>query len=455
MWDGVELDRTWKIVRQEGLVSTNGGFKVGTKKTSSKAALPGHVHDNFWPSMHYNMGDPRITYYLRQSPAAESAYPQNVSPNRRNIRLNIYSKDAASKPKVYARQLPSEWPDGGHNAPVGSWSPGTSDKTEPTAPQFSLNYTTAMKDSAIQPISNLGRFYSATELGRIFDPIMFKPSFPSVSESNGLINNGLMPSGKTWPDAVSGQESPFYGGGNTLRIGRPEHPAFDSDPKDGKHAVRLLDLFHAGLSRSSDKKEREGPLVRVNGHININTASRDALRTLAAGSLTMDPLLSRKVSNNHLKAPAMAPPIQKLSLTAPTGKLLADKVADAIINGRPYASPSDMARARSLDAQNNQLVPVFGNKALYPQNTNIEWNDAAAEEVFARVYESSTVRSRNFRVWVVGQAITPTTSATGQPEVLSEVRKVFTVFMDPGQRDQNGAINLTAVKIKTYSENDF
>jgi len=450
MWGGVEVDRTWKIVRQEGLVSTNGGFRVGTAKTSTKAALPGHVYDNFWPSMHYNMGDPRITYYLRQSPAAESAYPANVSPNRRNIRLNIYTKDAAAKPKVYARQLPSEWPDGGHNAPVGSWSPGTNDKTEPTAAQFNYTYTAAMKDSAIQPISNLGRFYSATELGRIFDPIMFKPSFPSVSETNSLINQGLIPAGKNWPDAASGQASPFYGGGNTLRIGRPEHPAFDSDPKEGKHATRLLDLFHAGLSRSSNKDEREGPVVRIHGHVNINTASRDALRALAAGALTMDPLLSRKVSNNHLNAPTMAPPTQKISLTAPTEKLLADKVADAIINGRPYSTPSDMARAKGSDG-----VQVFGNRALYPQNTNIEWNDAAAEELFARVYESSTIRSRNFRVWVVGQSIAPTTSATAQPEILSEVRKVFSVFVDPGQRDETGAINPTAVKIKISSENDF
>ncbi len=456
MWEGQVVDRTWKMVRQEGLVAAaqgggGGGFTVGSKKTLTKAILPGQIYDNYWPNMVYNMGDPRNTYYLRDAPAAENAFPENASPNRRNIRFNIYHGDAPGKPKVYARVLPSEWPDGGHNAAVGSWTMGSSDKTEITDPKFDFTYDPQMRYSAPQRISNNGRFHSATELGRIFDPIMFKPMFPSSADTHSLVDEGKLPSSQnSWPDAVSGQESRFYGGGNTLRIGRPEHPAFALDSMPGMHAARLLDLFHAGRSRAEDTGQREGPVTRVEGHLNLNTASRDALRALAAGVLVMDTQLSRQTSDSHLGAPWMAPPIMPLSLSAPHILTEADRVADAILRGRPYASPADLARAREADR-----TPVFGNRQVYPEQQQIEWTDAAAEEVFARVYESSTVRSRNFRIWIVAQALAPATGASGTPEVLSEVRRSFTLFANPGERRDDGSINPANPTITILHTNDF
>jgi hypothetical protein len=86
---------------------------------------------------------------------------------------------------------------------------------------------------------------------------------------------------------------------------------------------------------------------------------------------------------------------------------------------------------------------------------DIQWTDAAAEEVFARVYDASTFRSRNFRVWVVGQAISPTTSTTATPIVLAEVRKVFSVFADPGERNPDGTISPANSKLRIIHENDF
>ena len=87
--------------------------------------------------------------------------------------------------------------------------------------------------------------------------------------------------------------------------------------------------------------------------------------------------------------------------------------------------------------------------------STLQWSDAAAEEAFARVYNSSTVRSRNFRVWVVGQAVAPTAATNLSPEVLSEVRRVYTIFADPGDRDTDGSIDRAKFKTSILHENDF
>jgi type II secretory pathway pseudopilin PulG len=454
LWNGTESDRASNIVRQEGLVAASGnnsgnGFRVGTAETITKAALPGHVYDNFWPSMYYNMGDPRITYYLREAPLAEIAYPQNISPNRRNIRQNISSRDF----KVYARQLPSEWPDGGHNVAVGNWTTGTNDATEPTAPQFNFAYSTSMKDSAPHVISNRGYFLSATELGRVFDPIMFKPLLSSSSATDNLLN-GIIPASECWPDATTGQGSKHYGGGNTLRIGRPEHPVATpvTAAAFGMNAARLLDLFHCGMSRSTDDKEREGSLVGIHGQMNLNTAGREAIRTAVAGKMMMDPLLSRQSSTAHLGSPTMAPPVIELTLPDPAepARVIADRIAEAVIANRPYASAADV-----VDARDKNLKPVFGNREQFAQNKTIEWTDAAAEELFARLYESTTIRSRNFRIWVIGQAVEPTTGTNADMKVLAEVRRNFTVFAEPGERLADGTVNSAKFKTKVISTNDF
>lgn len=87
--------------------------------------------------------------------------------------------------------------------------------------------------------------------------------------------------------------------------------------------------------------------------------------------------------------------------------------------------------------------------------SSLQWSDAAAEEAFARVYNSSTVRSRNFRIWVVGQSVAPTAPTNLSPEILSEVRKAYTVFADPGARKSDGSIDSAKFKISILHENDF
>lgn len=457
MWNGEVIDRSYAIVRQQGFVfspqASGNGFKVGTPETISKGCLPGLLYERTVSSPYSNPGDPRIAFYMRSAPLAETAYPENISPNRRNIRQQIYKADDTFKPKVYARMLPSEWPDGGHNAEVGTWTTsGSSDKTDLSDPKFSLAYETNMKLSAIQMISNKGKFLSVTELGRVFDPVMYQPVFADNTTTNSFITSGKFPAAyMSWPDVVANDPaSNFYGGGNTLRIGRPEHPAFDTSTKPSMNASNLLDLFHVGISRSSILAQQQGAVTRIQGHVNINTASRDALRAMAAGSLVMDPLLSNQTSGNHDPSPTMAPPKIARTLDAPTQTIVADRIADAVIRSRPYSGIGALARAKEADG-----TFVFGNKTLYSDPSKIEWSDAAAEEVFARVFEGSTVRSRNYRVWIVAQAVAPTISTASNPEVLAEVRKVFTIFADPGERAADGSLVPSKFKSKITASNDF
>ncbi len=493
-WNGQEVERIPSIVRNpKGLT-----FHASFRRFFGKAAIPGHSYGPYGEFAN-NMGDPRIAHFIRFQggtpssangiPLGENAFPSNISPNRRNIRADIYSGSDPNKLKSWGRVIPSEWPDGGHDTAVTSWSSGWSlarqgnadpevgPLTSGTGPGFDPISIPGgglpQEGESITYLSNRKRYYSATELGRIYDPIMFLPTYDALSglDSTKLRGvgeptdtAGFMPAaGAPWPSVqIANSPSPYFGGGNTLRIGRPEHPKFDQPSghvpvnMPSTHAARLLDLFHAGKSRSSVKALREGPLARIEGHMNINTASRDALRSMAAGKLVMDPKLSKRTSDvfDTRMAPAVSP---LTTLSTPTMSKESDIIADAIIRGRPYTSTSELACALHSDGKQ-----VFGNAFLYPYTptgklytSQLQWSDSAAEEVFGRVYEASTTRSRNYRVWVVGQAISPTTAISTNPEVISEVRRVFTVFADPGARETTGAIIPSNFRVISLHENDF
>jgi type II secretory pathway pseudopilin PulG len=389
-----------------------------------------------------NMGDARMSFYL-QACAYPYDFPYNYSPNRRNLRFgNVYSR---STTPVYGRVMPSEWPDGGHNSEYGSnnffstYDPNDEEISPDDARFFQPNELPIPKiGEAPVLLSNRGRYYSATELGRISDPLLWDVGLPTVpNQPWGDITNTTQPSAD-------------HGGGNTLRIGRPEHPRFSPPNDPGLQATRWLDLFHAGISSSQNLALREGPVTEIQGKININTASRGALRALVAGPLGMDPRLAVRTSEIHDKTRLMAPPIELITLSPPTMTEQADRIADAIIRSRPYAATSNLALAKE-----DSNTYVFGNRNLFPNATKIEWTDAAAEELFARVYEASTVRSRNFRIWVVAQSVVPSTSTTRELEILAEVKKAYTVFIDPGIRNTGGEINPQNVKLQILHENNF
>jgi hypothetical protein len=442
-WNDTKVDQAHGKLRRSDATLHYPSDTKAKPRQKQRANVPALAHKRGASNYCNNPGDPRMTAYL-QAPQDANDYPDNYSPNRRNVRWgNIYAVDVSTKPKYYGRVLPSEWPDGGHDADYGNVpaavlaGEGSKDGDErvmPDDPQFFQNLLEPKPEQAPMMVSNRGRFYSATELGRIYDPVMW--------------NAGTPPSaGESWPDVTdSSLASGDFGGGNTLRIGRPEHPRFD---RPGLRATRLLDLFHAGKSRSDDASQREGALVRIEGHVNLNTARRDVIRALAAGSLRMDPLLAKRTSLTHDTMARLAPPVSPLELSAPTQEHEADRIAEAIMKGRPFASSSEIAALKD-----EQGRFVFGNRELYTDGASIQWSDAAAEEVFARVFEASTVRSRNFRVWVIGQSL-GSPQSDGLPVVLAECRKVFSVFAHPGERKPDGSIDPSKTRAVILDENDF
>ena len=103
----------------------------------------------------------------------------------------------------------------------------------------------------------------------------------------------------------------------------------------------------------------------------------------------------------------------------------ADKFADAVINSRPLLSTSALSAIRDSQGQ-----PFFGNPNQYNGSTQTaptEWNDPGREELFAKIYNLATTRSRNFRVFVTGQSLDK------NGNVLSTVTKVYQVFVKPNR----------------------
>jgi hypothetical protein len=425
-WNGAVIDRAGKIKRIDSVFGNSADqfrFSIGTKKTVSKASIPAHSYRSLG-NYYNNIGDSRITYYLRSIPVDDNASPENLSPNRRNLRRSsVYKNPAADYRGFYGRVLPSEWPDGGHNSPVGNWPITTSETVLPIDVRY--NFDSTDKQSAPQRISNIGRFFSATEMGKAFDPILRLPAYPNSSDTSS-IRSGFMPRNHHPDYILDSFASSDYGGGSTLRIGRREHPLFD---KPGLRASYLVDLFHAGSTEDPDAN-----VLLMESPLNLNTASRDAIRVLAAGLLRQDPIIANVVSWRHRNLPFAAPTAANIhnKIGAPETEIAADLIADAIIASRPFDSMGAVAAASTepivTDGRNPDPNQVFGNRDVYSYGENLEWNDAAAEEVFARVHDASTLRSRNFRVWVVAQSLQPRQEgSTAEPEVLAEVRKSFVI----------------------------
>ena len=482
-WNGVEVDGSRsQVVRRDMTLNYPTQAKpekLDRLRQRIENCVPGHSYSVDPNATQYsyvnNMGDPRMSVYLGESLDAskpnKSMSPNkygNYSPHRRTIRWSaVYSSDSSTKPKVYGRVLPSEWPDGGHNSAFGRVPAAIKrdydnndegdERIDPDDPQWLIGLVAPKREGAPMRVSNRGVFYSVCEMGRVYDPVMWEPMYESRTDTARILG-GLMPSGQSsWPSvAVETVESPDHGGGNSLRIGRVEHPKFevpdeDDDLESGQHAAHLLDLFHVGIPKSTDKSEREGELAFVAGNVNLNTATETAIRALVIGNLEQDPDLSRQVSKSHSTNDLMAPRTTNIELGAPVRDRAGDVIAEAIIRDRPFASAAELASIEDEDGEK-----IFGNREMYSYRDKIEWSDSAAEELYARIYESSTLRSRNFRVWVVGQAIVPLAQgSSAEPVIMAESRKVFNLFADPGDRTKDGAIDEIKYAPTVIHENDF
>jgi hypothetical protein len=304
--------------------------------------------------------------------------------------------------------LPATWPDSGHNPP----NPGAT----PAGPG---QFPDAVAKAAPTPdptkwisqlsTSSSGNLASVADLGNVWDPAQLSYA---VTNPGGALPD--IPSSATL--------SSKGGGGHTLAIGRPEFSSFD---QNGMRAWQLLDVFspNSGLNSTTNTA----------GLVNLNTASRDVLRALAAGILqNRDPAIlptSLLPQNNGLYPPSISSQ--------------ADLFADAVINSRPFLSTAALSAIRVTPPSGSQPEPFFGNPHQYNNQTPpTEWNDVGREELFAKIFNLATTRSRNFRVFVTGQSLDK------NGKVLSTVTKVYQVFVEPTRDPTTGAIQSQQVVIK-------
>ncbi len=438
-------------------------------------AQPGLAYRILRSGFAWNVGDTRAAYFIDYN-QEEISYRVGSSPWGRNYRR-------FEEPNTYA--MPGEsrtllWPDGGHNSVpcLESIKFVDLDPTDPTVrqrlrPKQNAQDSVAERQKFIQRISNAGRFYSPTEMGNVFDPIMWDPNGKDWYDEKVLYSDhaDLKPSVVNInPSAEQLDAHKRFCGGNSLRIGRAEHSLFRPDYRDnpdtgrpvdrGLAASSLLDLFHCGDANSEDPAYFEGPLVRIDGHVNVNTATHETLRALVAGRLVTDPLLK---INSDKAEPTATNPVVLLPPSRKHAESQADVIASAIIQNRPYVTPAEVAEKAVLSPADAEAMekdpelplleanaPVFGYTKHDPANdlrVQPEWSDAAAEELFARLWNNSTVRSRHFQVVVTGQAVK--IGREGATHVVATRSRLFHVFVRP-VRAADGTLQSQVVEI-TYS----
>lgn len=357
----------------DGVTNYSAGFLAGNQYIAAAAVagtrLPIH--------------DPRMTPYLGRGTGnqyAQTAYDTTYW-------RGYVSQQSAN---LISFGDPTYWPDGS-NTNLTTAQHGTLSSAAPTPGLFTNAQPAPCK------ISNFGSYTNICELGNIFDPIQWAPPGALTNYANCNITTNT---GSVWTT------NNLYGGGSTLRIGRPEHSRFAwtnvagstvATPNMQMSAAALLDLFCTTLQFDES------------GKINLNTAPAPVLRALAGGIyLRSDPALSPGGTNFSVP-PAMA-----------------EAFAQGVMRFRakyPFHSPSQLAFIGTDPTwPNTNTWPssaVFGNKdsiLLMPAPGNssgasatmgvANWNDQAAEEWFAKIFALSTVYSRNFRVYVIAQKAT-------------------------------------------------
>jgi hypothetical protein len=460
------------IERYERSVSNSTRQRFNTTHPGMSYALRNTNYAN-------NVGDPRAAFYINYFQDVTN-YDNGSSPWARNLRQNI------GEANLYRENRVILWPDGGHNSVARTSSIGTLNRNPDDIglrPAIHAGNSLVERQKYVQRISNAGRFFSVTELGHVFDPIMWDPN------GGGEFNAARYSDFADLRTGSRSTPSDKYCGGNTLRIGRVEHERFRPDyrpqPEAGRPVNRalaasaLLDIFHCGIPNGLPH-EVAGTLERRDGHVNLNTASRDVLRALAAGRLVMDPRIKiRSIEpdppeQSRVLVPA---PVSNEQPGAQVEARQADLVAEMIIRRRPFVSPAEIADKLWLPDSLDELAqpapnrpdtrgltispvpgvvlqpgrPLLGSSRIEANDRTVEpeWNDSAAEEVFARIFNNATVSSRNFRVIVTGQAVRRTRS--GRLDVVATRTRQFHIFVRPIHDEEGNLINQT-VEI-TYARN--
>ncbi len=413
-----------------------------------------------------HLGDPFMSYYSMSTFEA-ATYDKKASPGYRN-----FDTDKAGRDYYKDETRVRDWPDGGYDGDVPP--------SVPTDDQMPDALTPPDNDPELAPwrISNEGRFFSVTELGNIYDPVMWiagpvgKGDSVLTKQSTQLFDEHRDTHLRNLPlDAAPGKA---WGGGNTLRIGRPEHRLFD---RPGMRASQLLDIFQTGFTGtnlkgvddsdelyenydprdhqpppsapSSEQSEdlpyvliyptglhAEGIYQQKYGHLNINSApSAFEIETLLRGPFASSAVLP--VEGDRVEGPENTKPIDKQALEnglndGTDGKI--HKVALGLMTARPFLSPSHLARVLSQLMEEHEVLPR-------------QASDAEMEETFARVFNTTTFSSRHFRIFTYGEIVYAKSGV-----VAGRSRRVYEVFLRPTHDGWGG---VSDVKLEILSSREL
>ena len=351
------------------------------------------------------VGDPRSSFYINsrlesrnydaQTAWGGRQFSSSISnTNDKEVRFSRWpdpSNDGPNFPSVTA-ESPLSGPNGPQSdiesPPSTSGSPwfipqngrGTWQGFGPAALPTSIPTPDPLTNLAPARISNAGSFSNICELGNVFDP----------SQWSSITNS-------------SATASTSSGGGYSLRVGQGEFPVYNTP---GNRSYQLLDLFTVSANRTNKAS------------INLNTATTEALRALVAG-------IQHRTNQN------LQPTNRVIYAARSSGGDAGNRFAEAVIASRPYFSIAQLSNIT------NSLGYYFGNTNQWNGNTNeapTMWNDSAREELFSEIYPLVSVRSRNFLVFVCGQAL----DTNGN--VISSVDRVYNVFLEPLQNGTGATI---------------
>jgi hypothetical protein len=349
-----------------------------------------------------SIGDPRMTFYLTNMPGNTGLleardYDQNVA-----WRLG-YAQSVKTDPTNTFKGVafcgsPQFWPDSSNSTTsVGTAIPNK-DTSDPTLGVFT---NSALPPNGTCKISNTRSYSNITELGNIFDPMQWMKN--RITTRPQWVNYDV--------DTGAAAHS-MYGGGQTLRIGRPEHSRFaftnlggggNPVPSLGTSAAGLMDLFCATN------------VYNWAGKININTAPPPVLAALAGGIT-----LSRDAN--------------KIGFTTNTNMI--NRFTNGVMRFRdmyPFITPSQLSFISEnhgepswTDGNNWPNYAVFGTNSLGGGLAGVtSINDEGREEWFSKIYNLTCVQSYNYRIYVVAQL----TDTNGNPKG-AMMRKYYQIYLN-------------------------
>lgn len=398
---------------------------MGNRRTRSGTETGSHLGDP-WMNIYSQSKLDNFSFRL-------SEYVNHSSPGFRNIGYDFLGNRNGQQDIIPDQVRVRDWPDGGYDNALNQSATDNEFNSEPPTlvPRSQDEIPSGFffpTDRARAPwrLSQKGRFFSLTELGHLHDPVMWYLVDPGTSATKQRFGEFRDKQLKSLPKDIT--PAAFWGGGNTLRIGRPEHELFD---EPGKRASQLLDLFQVGetgtnlksisgtdeIYRFYDPRDHhpprtadnahdatlkpytfvyrptmhaEGTTRRVYGHLNLNTVPT----TMEIEALLRGPLVSNHLMVIPETTEALTPLYEDEMKTETLKKTLSTnavpKIAREIYRLRPFYSPSHLARVFTYLLDEHDALPEH-------------INDAEAEESFARLYNLTTLSSRHFRIYTYAE----------------------------------------------------